>query len=219
MVQNLEKLELATQYRKRGFSYSEIANICGVSKATVSNWLAKKSFSKKVKQDNIRKAGQENKKRLALLNKARATERKKRLLEAEKAAKTEFKHYRTNPLFIAGIMLYLASGDLSSTTRIRLTSANPAEHKIFIKFLTDFCGLSKSEIRFWLLLPSGSSEPSLTTQWSKAIALPKGRFGKAQFISSAKKDPLHIGSGNTIIAGTVLKHKLLYWVQLTLKEL
>src|SRR5688572_10565663 len=109
MVRDAKKLELATHYRKRGYSYTEISQLCGVSKSTVSAWLAKKAFSKSVKLDNQIKAGKANAKRLDLLNKAKTKERSKRYTEALKGADTEYRHYRTNPLFIAGLMLYLAN--------------------------------------------------------------------------------------------------------------
>lgn len=219
MVQNAEKLEMATQFRKRGFSYSEIANICGVSKSTVSNWLAKKPFSKKVKADNIKKASRENAKRIALLHKARQAERQARYRQATKDAETEFKHYRAHPLFIAGLMLYLASGDTTNSGLIRLSSKQTDEHRLFIKFLTEYTGLSKKNLKCWLLLPAGARETAAVTHWSKKIALPKARFGKTQFLSHNENRPLHNGTGNTIIADTVLKHKLLRWLELATKEL
>ena len=219
MVRNKEKLELATQYRKRGFSYSEIAKICEVSKSTVSAWLAKKAFSKKVKQDNIEKAARENVKRISLLNKSRQTERKARYAESEHGAETEFKHYKLSPLFISGLMLYRASGDLTNENTIRLTTNDIEQHKVFIHFITEYAGITKNEIRFWLLLPEGQND-SITKQfWSKKIKLPKTRFGKTQFVSQNKNRPLHNGTGNTIIGNTVLKRKLIRWIELVLKEL
>ena len=82
MVQKSEKLDLAIQFRKRGFSYSEIARICGVSKATISNWLARKAFSKKVRNDNVAKAARDNAKRMTLVNKARQADRENRSRDA-----------------------------------------------------------------------------------------------------------------------------------------
>lgn len=219
MVRNSEKFELATYYRKRGFSYSEIAKICGISKATVSNWLAGKAFSKRIKSDNERKAARDNAKRINLLNKAKGAEREKRYTEAVKSAATEFKHYYRDPLFLAGLMLYLASGDRTDTSRIRLTSKEPQEHKLFIKFLLAYGGLEKTEIKHWVMVPEGTSELSVVATWSKQIGLTKSQFGKTQFLSHNKNRPLHIGTGNTIIASTVLKRKLNRWLELALKEL
>ncbi len=62
----------ALAFRRRGFTYSEIAKICNVSVSTLSNWLAHEPFSKQVAHDNNDKAIAQNTKRLALINKARA---------------------------------------------------------------------------------------------------------------------------------------------------
>ncbi len=219
MVRNLEKLELATYYRKRGFSYTEIAKICDVSKSTVSNWLAKKAFSKRIKQDNVEKAARDNVKRIGLLNKARSAERQKRYSEAVKGAKTEYRHYKNSPLFIAGMSIYVSVADHNDSSRIRLSSQNTDVHRIFIKFLCEFCGLTKSDLKCWLLLPEGVAASVVIDEWSKKIKLSKSQFGKTQFIYRNKNTPLHNGTGNTIIGSTVLKHKLDEWSKLVLKEL
>ena len=219
MVRDAEKLAMATQFRKRGFTYSEIAKICGVSKSTVSNWLAKKAFSKKVKKDNIQKAARENVKRITLVNKARNAERKARYSEAVRSADTEFKHYKDNPLFVAGLMLYLASGDKNDHSRIRLSSNDPHEHRIFLRFLLEFMGLEKKQVKFWLLLPAGHNNETQMKLWSKKTGLSVAQFGKTQFLASGSKNPLHNGTGNTIIGSTVLKMKLNRWIERILKEL
>ncbi len=218
MVRDEEKLVLATQFRKRGFTYSEIAKICGVSKSTVSNWLSKKAFSKKIKKENVAKAARDNVKRIGLLNKARQAERKARYSEAKRTAETEFKHYKKDPLFIAGVTLYLASGDRTEDCRLRLTSNDPAQHKLFIRFLSEYIGVEKKRLQFWLLLPTGQKEVTSAKWWSRQISLSVSQFGKTQFLPASKKSLLHNGTGNTIIGSRVLKLKLQRWIELFLKE-
>ncbi|OGG85548.1 hypothetical protein A2392_02110 [Candidatus Kaiserbacteria bacterium RIFOXYB1_FULL_46_14] len=146
MVQNKEKYLKAREFRQRGFSYSEIAKIVGVSKSTVSNWFAKQSFSKKVRKDNEIKARRDNVKRVSLVNKARKAERTSHYKEAVKSAETEFKHFKSAPLFLAGLSIYMADGDLVHPSQIRLPSQRPHVHKIFIKFLKEFLGVERSLI-------------------------------------------------------------------------
>lgn len=218
MVHNPEKLELATYYRKRGFSYSEIAKLCGVSKGTVSNWLAKKKFSKQIRADNTAKAARENKTRLALVNKARQAERTNRYQEAVKTAETEFKHYKKNTAFLASIILYRAQGDRNNPSQIRFTSSDPELHRIFIRFACNYLGVEKKSIKFWLFLYSNQREKIEKDWWSRKIRLTVSQFGKTQFHESAT-DVLHNATGNTIIGSTVLKCKLNRWLELALKEL
>ncbi len=218
MVRNEEKYQLATHYRKQGFTYAEIAKICGVSKSTVSAWLAGKRFSKQVKQDNQVRAGKANAKRVALVQKARQTERTTRYKEAVRSAETEYKHYKSNPQFIAGLMLYLAKGDHNDPSQIRLTGQDITTHRIFRTFLMEYLGVEKQAVRFWLLLPSNVSEKATQNSWSKVLKLPAGQFGKTQVLKQEAKR-LHNGTGNTIIGNTVLKHKLIKWIELATKEL
>lgn len=220
MIRNEETYTQVLEFRKRGFTYSEIAKICGVSKSTVSNYLSKKKFSKQVAKDNSERAAKENKKRMQLLNTARTGERKTRYAEAVRSAETEYKHYKNSPLFIAGLMLYLSDGDTKDTSRIRLTTQHKDAHRIFGTFLKDFLGVEAEQVSFWLLLYTGMEEAKEMKWWSRHIRLSVSHFGKTQFVSQqSKKKILHHGTGNTIIVSTVLKHKLNRWIELATKEL
>ncbi|MFT5849916.1 MAG: transcriptional regulator with XRE-family HTH domain [Patiriisocius sp.] len=220
MVRDEEKYKQAVEFRKRGFTYSEIAKICGVSKSTASAWLSKKAFSKRVKADNVKQAARENVKRIGLLNKARATQRKATYADALRSADTEFKHYKTAPLFIAGLMLYVSDGDTRDSSRIRLTTQNADAHRIFSTFLHEYLGVEATQISFWLLLYRGMDEVQEMKWWSAKTKRKAADFGKSQFVASgSKKKPLHHGTGNTIIGSTVLKHKLNRWIELALEEL
>ena len=168
------------EFRKRGFTYSEIAKICGVSKSTVSNYLSKKKFSKQVAKDNSERAAKENRKRMQLLNSARKAERKTRYKEAIRSAETEYKHYKHAPLFTAGLMLYLSDGDLKDQARIRLTTQNKEAHRIFITFLKEFLGVENQQLSFWLLLYAGMEETKEMKWWSRQIRLSVTHFGKTQ---------------------------------------
>ena len=214
MVRNEEKYQLAVKYRKRGFTYSEIANIVGVSKSTISSWLAKKTFSKKVKKENIVKAARENKKRISLLQKARAAERKSRYAEAVRSAETEFKHYQHSPLFIAGVMIYLTDGDLSDSQKIRISSTNVNVHRIFIRFLKDFFGLENKKISLWLALYPNMNIDKELKWWSRKTKLPVSQFGKTQVLNNQPKNVTHQGSGNTVVHSAILKRKLMRWLEL-----
>lgn len=219
MVRNEEKYQQAVEFRKRGFTYSEIAKICDVSKGTVSNWLKNEVFSQRVYKQNKKQAVEDNKKRLSLIHKARQAERNNRYKESIKSAETEYKHYKNNPLFTAGLMIYAAAGDKKSVQTIRLSSVEMPAQKIFHKFLREYLGLEKSDIHFWLLLKAGQSEESCMKKWSRALSLPYGQFYKNQYIQGGKKETLHHGVGNTIIGNTVLKKKLVCWIELASKEL
>ncbi len=215
-----EAYEQALAFRRRGFTYTEIAKICSVSRGTVSNWLKHEPFSKVVAKDNKKQAVAQNTKRLALINKARVAERKHQYSEITRLAEVEFKNYRSSPLFIAGLTLYMTAGDQENPRLIRLSGSRPQLHKLFLRFLTGYLGVPKASIRFWLLLYPDLDEVACMKHWCQKTTLSPAQFYKNQVITGrAGKETLHFGVGNTIIASTLLKKKLSHWVTLLEKEL
>jgi len=220
MVRDEDKYEQAISLRKRGFTLEEIAKYCDIAKSTASKWLQNKAFSAQVTKQNIKRAGAENAKRLKLVNKARVGERANRYKEASRSAEIEYKHYKKDPLFMAGLMLYIGSGDSKDERQIRLSSAQMAIHTIFIKFAGEYLGVEKHKIHVWLLLYPDLNEEACMKRWKKATTLPLSQFYKSQIVpGKTNKQTLHYGVGNTIIGSTVLKHKLTRWVELATKEL
>lgn len=220
MVRNKEKYLKAREFRERGFTYSEIAKIVGLSTATLSGWFSKQPFSKRIRKDNEAKARRDNAKRILLINKARGAEREKRYREAIRTAETEFKHYRTIPLFIAGLMIYVGEGDNRHSRLIRIANSRMDVHRIFIRFAVEFLGIHHEDIRFWMLLYPDLSESSCKKTWSKTLKLPESQFYKSQVIQGKSlKRTLHNGVGNTIIGNAILKRKLMRWIELASKDL
>ena len=220
MIRKSAQFEQAVELRKRSFSYEEIAHITGVSKSTVSLWLSRETWSKRITEDNIKRAAKENKKRISLLNTARGNQFKKLYAEAERSATIEYKHYKHNPLFTAGLMLYVAQGDMQSGVPIRLTGSKKDIHRIFIRFTHEYLGVPREKIRFWLLLYPDLKPGVCTRAWATTLKLPLPQFHKHQIIEKRSTvRTLHDGVGNTIIGGTVSKRKLLMWIKLALKEL
>ncbi len=212
--------EQALAFRRRGFTYAEIAKICNVSKGTVSNWLRHEPFSKTIAKDNQKQAVIQNTKRLTLINKARVADRKNQYAAVIRQAEVEYKNYRTNQLFIAGLSLYMSTGDHENSRLIRLSGSRPALHHLFIRFVTTFLGVEKPTIRFWLLLYPDLDEVACMKHWCKQTTLSPAHFHKNQVIQGrGQHKTLHFGVGNTIIGSTLLKKKLNHWVNLLEKEL
>jgi transcriptional regulator with XRE-family HTH domain len=212
--------EQAVAFRKRGFTYSEIAKICGVSVGTISAWLKPLPFSSDITAQNKVRAAQENKKRMVSINRARTAERAKQYDQVVRMAETEYQNYRQSPLFSAGLMLYVSEGDINHPRLIRLTNSRPELHAVFVKFLLTYLGVEKSVIKFWLLLYPDLDEVVCMKHWSKKTGISVAQFYKNQVIKSRSNKPtLHFGVGNTIIGNTLLKQKLTKWVLLLQKEL
>jgi transcriptional regulator with XRE-family HTH domain len=220
MVRNQEKYEQAMQFRKRGFTLAEIAKICEISKSTASIWLKNKAFSDTVTKQNKKRAGVDNAKRLKLINKARVSERANRYNDIARAAETEFKHYKNDPRFVAGVMIALVQGETTTAGVIRVTSSRLAVHKVFIRFAVEYLGVAKEKIHLWLLLYPDLSEEVCMKKWRNVTGIPFSQFYKNQVVGTkSSKRTLHHGVGNTIIASTVLQRKLERWLELIVKEL
>ncbi len=215
-----EAYSQAFALRRRGFTYSEIAKFCNVSKGTVSNWLRAEPFSQSIATDNRQRAVKDNVKRLRALNKARQTERTRQYAEAVRTADVEYKHYRHTPLFIAGLTLYLSLGDTRHPSVIRVSSRRSEHHAVLIRFLVEFLAVRKTDIRCWLLLYPEHDEVTCLQHWSKKIGLSVAQFNKSQYVAArSTKAALHFGVGNTIIGSTLHKKKLLRWLKLLQKDI
>ncbi len=209
----------AISLRKRGFSYREIAKLCDISVGTASKWLSTLPEAKQIVTENKRKAAKGNRERLLLINKARNTERQKQYKEAERMAAIEYQNYHTNPLFMAGLALYVAEGDNTHSRLLRLANSRPELHRLFIRFVMQFLGVEKSSIHFWLLLYPDLNEVTCMKYWSKKVGISPAQFYKNQYIEGrGTKRTLHFGVGNTIIGSTILKKKLDLWIKLALRE-
>jgi predicted transcriptional regulator len=220
MIRKSAQFEHAKELRRRGFTYVEIAKIVDVSKSTISLWFSRETWSQSITESNKKRSAKENSKRISLLNTVRGNQYKKLYVEAERSAVIEFKHYKNNPLFIAGLTLYMSIGDTKSHGIIRIADTRPELHVLFIRFLTEYLGVSREKIRFWVLLYPDLKPQKCSQYWSKNLKLPVSQFHKYQVVDGrSTKSTLHDGVGNTIIGGTVLKKKLLKWVALASKEL
>ncbi|QQR64685.1 helix-turn-helix domain-containing protein [Candidatus Kaiserbacteria bacterium] len=219
MIRKSAQYEESCRLRKRGFTYTEIAHVVGVSKSTVSIWLSHETWSISVTNDNKKRTSKENGKRIGLLNKARSNQLKKQYAEAERSATISFKHYKHFPAFIAGIMLYAALGDCSLSNQIRISTSRKSAHRIFITFMQEYLGVPRENIRFWLLLYPTHSPEKVSRIWSRSIRVPITQFHRYQVLEKQNTiQTLHDGVGNTIIGNTILKRTLLKWVTLAEKE-
>jgi hypothetical protein len=135
-------------------------------------------------------------------------------------AAVQYQHYRTTPLFMAGITIYLTHGAAPTELVVRISSTDPTVHAIFITFACAYLGIERSAIRFWLLLSPAHDEVACMKRWCKITRLSPAQFYKNQVVpSQSTKKALHFGVGNTIIGSTLHKHTLQKWVELAKKDL
>lgn len=206
----------AWELRKEGKSYSSIRKELNISKSTLSYWFQYLDWSREIRNENAKEIKKESTNRIILMNKTRKKQSSEKHEKMKKEAIEKFEEYKNSPTFIGGLMLYLGEGEKSlKNGRIKICNTDPAVLKIFMRFLSAFCGVNTEEIRFWLLCYPDHNIKKCLNWWSGSIGLSKNRFYKTQVIQGRHKEKklLH-GVGNIIITNVFLKTKVLKWIEL-----
>ncbi len=87
--------------------------------------------------------------------------------EVEREAKLLYKHFSTDPLFVAGVTLYQAHGDQNAAHTVRFSTAEALSHQVFIRFLERYAGIEKRQVHIWLLLSAQHDEERLKRYWER----------------------------------------------------
>lgn len=213
---NKEFKSKAYNLRRLGKSYNFIRKELGISKSTLSYWFQYISWSREIRNKNRKDIEKESTRRIIKLNEVKRIQSNEKHEKMKKEAKEEFVKHKDNPLFVAGLMLYLGEGDKSVRTgHLRICNTDPFVLKIFMRFLTLFCDIDMSKIRFWLLCYPDHNIEKCLNWWSESIGLGKNQFYKTQVIQGRHKEKkLIYGVGNITITSTFLKTKVLKWIEI-----
>lgn len=202
----------ALALRKEGKSYNEIHDILGIPTSTLSGWFAKDIASQLISKNLAIKARRENGRKLAefMKNKWSAY----RLL-AIAEAKSEFEDLFSDPLFVAGLMLYWGEGDKMHRGHLRITNTDPKMITIFVLFLERIMKIQTNKIRVELLLYPDLSDSDCRTFWMQATNLPAENFMKSQYIVG-RHPTKRLSHGICIIhvCSIYQKMKILTWIDI-----
>jgi hypothetical protein len=211
---------LALELRKTGKSYEEIKASLGIPKSTLSDWLHKSGWSKRIKEDLNKKLIEKNRVNLKTLNGIYRTRLAMLYGEARQEAAREFEHLKLHPLFTAAIGIYLGEGDRSSKNTVRVCNVDPNILRIFIAFMKYICGMQKEKIRIHVLTYPDLDGEECKRFWMKELGLKNTNFNKCVEIKGRHKTRrLKYGVCNVTISSTYLKEKMNVWTQLLPREL
>ena len=124
----MKERDHATTLRLKGKSYSQIKEIVGVSKGTLSNWLRELPLSK----ERISELRDKNEVRI---ERYRATMQRKRNEYLASIYKQEVKFLKSitaRELYIGGLFLYWGEGTKNLPYRLSLSNTDPNVIKFFI---------------------------------------------------------------------------------------
>ncbi|MBP6856173.1 MAG: helix-turn-helix domain-containing protein [Candidatus Pacebacteria bacterium] len=205
----------AIDLRKEGRSYRDIAKELKVSKGTLSAWFKGQEWSDQISKSNIEKEYSRAPEKMKRINMMRRVKFAFTYGVAEEEAVREFEVYKNEPLFNAGLMLYVGEGEKASKPALRIANTDFEVHKVFIQFLTRYFGIGRARVRIFLHLYPDLDEKICIDKWAKELNLNQSQFYKTQRIQGKDmKRKLQFGVGTTIISSTALKRKLFVWIKL-----
>ena len=200
----------AIELRKSGKSYREIRQLLGVSKGTLSAWLAEYPLSEK----RIRELRDWNQQRI---EKYRETRRKNR--EAILATIYEKERRTVLPLsgrdtLIGGLFLYWGEGGKTSMSELSLSNTNPAIVKACMSWLEKTMGVAKTTIKIKLHLYTDMDIEKETHFWAKELKLSRRQFGKpyikkSKFSELSYKNGFGHGTCNVLVRNAILAKKVM----------
>jgi len=210
--------EQATVLRKSGMAYAEIKERLGVPKATLSGWFKDQKWSNDIALETVKKARQGGMMRLVVLNTIRGPRLRKVYEDAAQDAYADYQDLKFHPLFIAGVMAYLSSGEKTTRSRISFSNSDARLIKIFNTFLLDLCALKK--VKYHLILREDQIETESLAYWIGNNGLKQEFFGKTIRIKgkSTKNGKKH-GVCTISVNSAYLKSKILKWIELLSKEI
>jgi len=157
----------------------------------------------------------------AKIERFRATMRRKRELkdrEIYNKYQKRFNKLSKKTLFVAGLMLYLGEGDKRRYERIVLANTDPKIIKFFIKWITDFLGVTKENIKVQLHLHKNMDIEKETMFWKNELGLPETHFYKPAIREPKKgsytyKESSRHGTCGIYILGVEKKREVMMAIQ------
>ena len=216
---NSQLREQAIKLRiEKDFSYGEIRKRLDVPKSTLSYWLREFPLSE---EKILALCRQGWKKSEASRERFRVSMQKKRELkdrEIYSKYQKRFAKLSKNVFFVAGLMLYLGEGDKRRYERINLANTNPKIIKVFIKWMIEFLGIKKEEIRAQLHLHEGMDAEKEKKFWENELELSEIQFYKTQIRKLRKgtysyKESSRHGTCGIYVMGVEKKRELMMAIQ------
>lgn len=217
MKLRLEEKQRARQLRLEGYSYGEIqALLPGVSKSTLSGWLRGIALSEAQRSRLIKKmraSGAHGRQKGALANQVA---RQKRIALAYKTATDEFPLLMKQSLFPLGLILYSAEGS-KTQEMFQFINSNPDIIQMMLKWLTETCGVSRTQIRARVYAHKIYEDQNPQLFWQEVTALPLEQFRNIVYKPTPhtrKKNPAYMGCCRLDVLGTEFFWKIKTWQDL-----
>lgn len=201
MTRYIEKSK-AIKLRKKGYSYSQIKKILGVSKSTLSNWLNNYPLSKK----RISELRDNNPKRIERYISTMRKKREHGLSLSYEKVKKDIGSISDRDLFIAGFFLYWAEGGKTRRNTLVLTNTDPNMIKNYLSWLK-LLKVSKDKLKVKLNLYKDMNVDREISFWSRELGIDREKFYKvsvknSKMVDLTYKNNFNHGTCNIILHDT-----------------
>lgn len=209
----LKEKQKALRLRKSGKSYSQIKQLVGVSKSTLSYWLKNMPLS----DDRVKMLRDWNANRIEKFRNTMRQKREDRLSKTYSEEKIKILPLSERELFLAGLFLYWGEGGKTAEARLTISNTNPAIIKFFIRWLGLF-KVPKSKLRIYLHLYKDMHIKKEMIFWAKILDIPLQQFQKPYIKNSALsgltyKNGFNHGTCNAIIGDARLSERVLMGIK------
>ena len=172
--------EHAIDLRKKGYTYSYISTITGLSKSTLSYHLNKITFTPNVKM--IQKTTRAR----AQAIQTKALQKKEAIHNAIKIAEQDIAFVTKRDLFMLGLGVYIGEGSKTQNL-IRVVNTDYRVINLFIRWLRLF-GFSKQNFAIRIHLYPDSNVGEAEHFWMTRTGLPQSQFQKVSIDTRVNKD-------------------------------
>ena len=155
----------AIELRKSGLSYRSISKELAIPLSTLSLWFSKEKWSKDIGRTLSLRNAESGSRRLTQFKKARSIALQFSYARAKEEAAKEYKKFKKDKLFLAGLILYWFGGDHASPYYCRISSADPKKTLLFRRFFEETLSVPKEDIRYSLHISSGQNEKIVKKMW------------------------------------------------------
>ncbi|MBP6974369.1 MAG: helix-turn-helix domain-containing protein [Candidatus Pacebacteria bacterium] len=211
----------AIEYRKQGMSILEIANILGVSKASVSLWVRNVVLNS-VQKRNLKSRND----MFEVVERRRQTRLKNEDLKREniiREAEGEIESLDQKDLKIAGVMLYLAEGGKTQRGLVRFSNSNPQVIRLMMNFLSKICNVPAEKFKGHIHTHSKAQALPAEKYWSDITGIDRKSFFKTYIkpstSSKSLKNNLPFGTFDIYVCDTKLFLRIKGWTNKILQLL
>lgn len=166
-----EKSEVGRDLRRLGLSYGEIMDLIEVKKSTLATWCRDVELT----EDQIA-AIKERRAQIPGISVDTNWRRRAEIRELREVARSLVPELATDPLWVAGLVLYWAEGN-KSRSRVGMANTDPRALRLFILWIRNYVNPA-AQFSIQLHLHEGNDDRTAQDYWRSETGLIEANFVK-----------------------------------------